>query len=285
MTGGTSLLEQIGTFAEIHKVTLPVVSPVATNLMAAVQRDDVSPSDVEALVQSDQVLAAEVLRASNSAFYGGLSPVTTVKGAIFRLGLVEVARLVLMASERNRYTAREPVLRSIMSKLWLHATATALAAEWLARRLGHRGVEQEAFVGGLVHDIGKLYLVRVLDEMVAKSPEPVATPEPFLLELLRVAHADQGHRLVHGWGLPEIYSVIVRDHHVGEPDPTNIPLLLVRLANRACHKLGIGLTSDPGIVLSVLPEAAMLLSGEVLLAELEVLLEDTAADLTPPVAR
>jgi putative nucleotidyltransferase with HDIG domain len=284
MTGGTSLLEQIGTFAEIHKVTLPVVSPVATNLMAAVQRDDVTPSDVEALVQSDQVLAAEVLRASNSAFYGGLSPVTTVKGAIFRLGLVEVARLVLMASERNRYTAREPVLRSIMSKLWLHATVTALAAEWLARRLGHRGVEQEAFVGGLVHDIGKLYLVRVLDEMVAKSTEPIATPEPFLRELLRVAHADQGYRLVHGWGLPEVYSVIVRDHHVEEPDSTNIPLLLVRLANRACHKLGIGLTSDPGIVLSVLPEAAMLLSGEVLLAELEVLLEDTAIDLTPPTA-
>ena len=79
--------------------------------------------------------------------------------------------------------------------------------------------------------------------------------------------------------------MIVRDHHVEEPDPTNIPLLLVRLANRACHKLGIGLTSDPGIVLSVLPEAAMLLSGEVLLAELEILLEDTAADLTPPAAR
>ncbi len=284
MSGGTSLLEQIRLFAAHHNVSLPVISPVAAGLMSAVQREDVNPSDVETLVQSDQVLTAEVLRASNSAFYGGLSPVTTVKGAIFRLGLVQVARLVLMASERNRYTAQQPVLRSMMAKLWVHATSTALAAEWLARRLGHRGVEQEAFVGGLVHDIGKLYLVRVLDEMVTKAPDPIATPEPFLCELLRVAHADQGYQLAQGWGLPEVYTTIVRDHHAEEPDPTNIPLLLVRLANRACHKLGLGLTSDPNVILSVLPEAAMLLTGEVLLAELEVLLEDTAADLTPPAA-
>jgi HD-like signal output (HDOD) protein len=280
MTEGLPLLEQIGAFAAQHGVGLPVVSPVATGLLVAVQREDVKPADVEAVVQSDQVLAAEVLRASNSAFYGGLSPVTTVQGAIFRLGLVQVARLVLLASERNRYRAHQPALRTIMTRLWAHATACAQAAEWLARRLGHRGLEQEAFVGGLVHDIGKLYLIRVLDEMVAKSPEPFETPEPFLLELLSVAHADQGHRLVTGWNIPEMYRVIVRDHHLEEPDPTDVPQLLVRLANRSCHKLGIGLKSEPSLVLSVLPEAAMLLTGEVLLAELEVLLEDTATELS-----
>jgi HD-like signal output (HDOD) protein len=279
MTGGVPLLEQIGAFAAHHNVTLPVVSPVATGLLAAVHREDVKPADVERLVQSDQVLATEVLRAANSAFYGGLSPVTTVQGAIFRLGLIQVARLVLMATERNRYRAHQASLQQVMARLWAHATACAQAAEWLARRLGHRSLEQEAFVGGLVHDIGKLYLVRVLDEMVARADEPFETPEAFLLELLDVAHADQGFRLVSGWNLPDVYGTIVRDHHVAEPDPTNVALLLVRLANQACHKLGIGLHDEPGLVLSVLPEAAMLLTGDVMLAELEVLLEDAAAAL------
>lgn len=279
MTAGVPLLEQIANYAERHNISLPVVSPTATSLIAAVQREDARPSDVEAFVQTDQTLVAEVLRAANSAFYGGLVPVTTVQGAIFRLGLVQVARLVLLATERNRYTAKDPALRGVMTRLWAHATACAQAADWLARRLGHRAVEQEAFVGGLVHDIGKLYMVRVLDEMVSKSAAGLETPESFLLELMDVAHADQGHRLVCGWNLPDIYQVIVRDHHVEEPEATNVPLLLVRLANRACHKLGIGLKSDPSLVLSVLPEAAMLLTGEVLLAELEVLLEDAASDL------
>jgi HD-like signal output (HDOD) protein len=284
MQGQIALLDQIGEYAAKHGITLPVVSPVATGLMAAVQREDVTPADVAALVQSDQVLATEVLRAANSAFYGGLSPVTTVQAAIFRLGLIQVARLVMLATERNRYRAHQPMLQGVMSRLWAHATACAQASEWLARRLGHRGVEQEAFLGGLVHDIGKLYLVRVLDEMVAKAEEPIETPEPFLLELLGVAHAAQGHRLVTGWNVPEVYSIIVRDHHEETIDPTNISLLIVRLANRACHKLGIGLTADATLVLAVLPEAAMLLTGEVLLAELEILLEDTASKLAGCVA-
>ncbi|MEI6669938.1 MAG: HDOD domain-containing protein [Acidobacteriota bacterium] len=279
MTEGLPLLQQIGDFAERHGVTLPVVSPVAIGLMAAVERDDVVPADVEAVVQADQVLTAGVLRASNSAFYGGLSPVTTVRAAIQRLGLVQVARLVVLASERNRYTARQPLLRVMMTRLWAHASACGQAAEWLARRLGHRSFEQEAFVGGLMHDIGKLYLIRVLDEMVATSDRPLATPEQFLLELLNVAHADQGHRLVSGWNLPSLYCGIVRDHHSEDPPATDVPQLLVRMANRSCHKLGIGLKSEPSLVLAVLPEAAMLMAGEVLLAELEVLLEDTASQL------
>jgi HD-like signal output (HDOD) protein len=284
MTADTPLLEQIRGFADQRGITLPVVSPVATELLSAVKREDISGSEVERMVQSDQALAAEVLRAANSAFYGGLSTVTTVSGAVFRLGLIQVARLVLLATEGNRYRVRQPALRPVMTQLWEHATACAQAAEWLAHRLGHRGLEEEAFVGGLPHDIGKLYLVRVLDEMVAESENKLEATGPFLIELLGVAHADQGYHLVKGWNIPTVYSTIVRDHHAEEPDATDITMLLVRLANRSCHKLGIGPKSEPSLILSVLPEAAMLLTGEVLLAELEVVLEDAAADMGRHVA-
>jgi putative nucleotidyltransferase with HDIG domain len=284
MTGDIPLLEQVRGFAEQRGITLPVVSPVATELLSAVKREDVSGAEVERMVQSDQALAAEVLRAANSAFYGGLSSVTTVSGAVFRLGLLQVARLVLLATEGNRYRVRQPALRPVMTQLWEHATACAQAAEWLARRLGHRGFEEEAFVGGLLHDIGKLYLVRVLDEMIAQSESRLEASGPFLTELLSVAHADQGYHLVSNWNIPALYSTIVRDHHAEEPDPTDTTMLLVRLANRSCHKVGIGPKSEPALVLSVLPEAAMLLTGDVLLAELEVVLEDAAADLDRHVA-
>jgi HD-like signal output (HDOD) protein len=279
MTSNIPLLQQLARFAAKTGVGLPVVSPVALQLLTSIRDEEADARDVERLIQSDQALAAEVLSVANSAFYGGLASITTVQGAIFRLGLSQVARLALLATERNQYTVRQPSLRDVTSRLWAHASATAQASQWLARRLGHRNVEQEAFVGGLVHDVGKLYLVRMLDEMASRATVPITPPSSFLLEVLAVAHAEQGHQLMTQWNLPDVYRVVVRDHHVDEPDATSVILLIVRLANRACHKMGIGLKSEPSLVLSVLPEAAMLLASEVLLAELEVLLEDVAADL------
>jgi HD-like signal output (HDOD) protein len=272
-----SLLEQLAAFAALREIGLPVISPTAMQLLAHVRSGEADPRQVERLVQSDQALAAEVLRAANSPFFGGLTTITTVQGAIVRLGMQQVARLVVLAAEHNRYTARHPAVVKLMAHLWAHASACAHASEWLARRLGHRNLEEEVFVGGLVHDVGKLYLARVLDEMQASLEPRHDVPEALVLELLAQAHADQGYRLVADWNLPEIYRVIVRDHHTIDPDPTNVALLIVRLANRACHKLGIGLVAEPSVILATLPESAMLLAGEIMLAELEVLLEDLTA--------
>jgi hypothetical protein len=83
-----------------------------------------------------------------------------------------------------------------------------------------------------------------------------------------------GHRLLVSWHLPEVYQTIVRDHHVAVPDPSNVPLQIVRLANQACNKVGIGLRIDPSIVLGATSEAAVLGMSEVALAELEIILED-----------
>ncbi len=67
------------------------------------------------------------------------------------------------------------------------------------------------------------------------------------------------------------------DHHTEEIDPENTPLLIVRLANEACHRLGIGIAHDPSIVLSATAEAHQLGATEVVLAELEITLEDSVA--------
>ena len=99
-------------------------------------RPGVYPEEVERLILSDQVLVAEVLRAANSPFFGGLSMVHTVRTAIVRLGLKQVAQLALMASHRSTYEAKDPILRNMIRVLWGHASATALAANWLVRRLG-----------------------------------------------------------------------------------------------------------------------------------------------------
>ena len=81
--------------------------------------------------------------------------------------------------------------------------------------------------------------------------------------------------LMHQWNLPEKYCLVARDHHLAAIDCNNLLLVLVRLSNQMCRKMGIGLKKDPSIVLTATPEAAQVQMSEVDLARLEVRLEDS----------
>lgn len=273
----TPLLDQIVEFARRRNVTLPVFSDVAATLQAATNSDSYDMTTIERSIDSDTALATEVLRVANSAFFGGLSEVTTIRAAVLRLGFKRVTNLVVLASEKNRYTAGRPEIASLLRVLWRHSSACALASDWIAQRARYQHISGEAFIGGLIHDIGKLFLLRVLDEMMTENPGESLYSEELIGELLDHAHADQGYRLLSEWRLPEVYAVIVRDHHSAAIDPGNVPLLVVRLADHACNKLGIGLSADPSMVLAATGEAQALGLSEIALAELEIALEDLDA--------
>lgn len=277
MSQELSLLDQALDFAAARQITLPVFSDVAVKVQKAAREEHYDVAQIERAIESDPALVAEVLRAANSAFFGGLAEVSSIRAAIVRLGLQRVANLVFLATEKSRYTAHQPALADIMRTLWQHASACAMAAEWIARKVRYPQLGETVFIGGLVHDIGKLFLLRVLDEMMLEHPNGDAVSGELVGEVLDRAHADVGHRLLVSWHLPEVYQTIVRDHHASDPDPANVPLQIVRLADRACNKSGVGLRPDPSLVLGALSEASILGMSDIALAELEILLEDTAA--------
>ena len=276
MSEELSLLEQALAFAEKRQITLPVFSDVALKVQKASREERYDISEIERAIESDPALVAEVLRAANSAFFGGLSEVSSIRAAVLRLGLQRVANLVFLAAEKSRYNARHPEIAGLMRDLWHHASACALAAEWISRKVRFPQHGETVFIGALVHDIGKLFLLRVLDDM-AREPEYAAVSPELIREMLDNAHAEVGHRLLVSWHLPEVFQTIVRDHHVEVPDPANIPLQIVRLANHACNKVGIGLRPQPDLVLGAVREAATLGMSEIAIAELEIILEDVMA--------
>lgn len=271
-----SLLDQALAYAEEKKITLPVFSDVAITVQKATKEETYDISQIEKAIESDPALVAEVLRAANSAFFGGLSEVASIKAAILRLGLQRVANLVLLATEKSRYTATSPDIVVMMKTLWTHASACALAAEWIARKVRYPQLGETVFIGALVHDIGKLFLLRVLDEMTAENRDSTVSPE-LIAEVIGKAHTEVGHRLLESWNLPELYRVIARDHHVDTPDPTNVALQIVRLANHACTKVGASLHPDSSMVLGAMPEATLLGVSDIAIAELEIILEDVTA--------
>jgi HD-like signal output (HDOD) protein len=275
MKQSLSLIEQINEFVKQENFQLPVFNDIAMRILKMARHEDFDIREMSQLIYQDQVLVAEVLKAANSPFFGGLAVISTVRDAIIRLGARQVSELVLIASERIQYCAKDKKLNNLLKKLWKHSVACAIGSQWLARRLSYHEKDNEAFIGGLLHDIGKLFLLRVIDTMQQSKEVEFNISYELSYELISSFHAEQGYKLLAQWNLPEVYCEIARDHESLEFDQENIPLLLVRLTNQACAKLGLGMHHDPSIVLISTPEAAALRAKEVVLAELEVMLEDT----------
>lgn len=260
-----------------NRVRLPVFNTTPARVQQEIGREDPDLRLIERLIVCDQALTAEVLRFSNSSFYKGLSQVSTVRTAIVRLGINEVANIVMMVAHENQFRSKDPFLNGVMRKLWCHALGTAMAAHWLTRHCGLHGVAHEAFFAGLLHDVGKLFILTVIDDIQHSGELSVKPPVSLLMEAMDDLHTTHGHALMHHWNLPEKYSCLVRDHHAEPMEAENYLMVTVRLANLTCHKMGIGLRQNPTLMLAATAEASELHLSEIDIARLEIMLEDSQA--------
>ena len=270
-----SFIDDIEKFIESGKLNLPVFNPNALRVQQELVKKEPNMDLVEKLIVRDQTLASEVLKIANSAYYRGLVEVKTVKAAVIRLGMKEVGKIVLLAASKTQFRIIDKELQRIFKSLWQHSAGNALAANWLARRCEFEELAGQAFFAGLLHDIGKLFLITAIEQ--AKLRKSGRMTNALLQEVIDTLHAKQGYSLMKHWNMPEQYCIVVRDHHEPTVDIKNTLLILVRLADLACHKLGIGLQPMPDLNLAATPEANLLELTEITLAELEIMLEDTKA--------
>jgi len=270
-----SLIEMIDNFLRSKDVRLPAFNATAHRIQKEIAKEEPDSRLIEKLIVSDQSLTGEVLRVSNSSFYRGLTQITTVRDAIIRLGIKEVSNIVTLVTLQHNFRSKNASVQKIMGKLWRHSVGCAIGANWLARQTGFQALAHETFIAGLLHDVGKLYVLKVIDDMKASGEIKDLPSDKVINELMQQLHADQGYTILSNWNLPEKYCRVARDHHRAELDGNNLLLVMVRLANQVCHKMGIGLVEDPSIVLMEIPEAVQLQLSEVDVARLEVRLEDT----------
>ena len=269
-------VEVIKEHLDSESLNLPMFHPIALKLQGILGTKDFTIEQVVALIIKDQALTSQVLRLANSAFFSGLAKVTTITEAVVRLGAREIASVAMLASQQNSYNNLTlPELKSHSQMLWRHAIGSAIGSRWLCERTGYKQLAQEAFIAGLLHDIGSLLILKVVEGIQLSESGTKALSRELTTEIMGAMHADTGYELMLKWNLPELYCIIVRDHHKEQSDTSNVLLSMVRLVDETCRKLGLaGTAPEPSLMLAATFEAQGLGIKEIMLAELEIMIED-----------
>ena len=238
---------------------LPALPQVAVKVMEMVRDPDTRTKDLEEVLLRDPALTAKVLRIANSAFYGVRGNVSTLSRAIVILGFNTLRSVVMASSTEEIYKRSTNFTEKI---LWEHSLAVALAARTIAQECRY-GAAEEAFVGGLLHDIGKVVLDSNAPEEYSQVMELVYNGEQSFIDaetdVFGFDHSEIGAMVVNRWNLTPELQEAVRLHHQpmsAEVDPTLCAV--ISLANSLCVKHEIGPERMPDLELSELESTLML---------------------------
>lgn len=227
---------------------LPPFSPVLNRLMATIAREDVSFAQVATLIESDTVLAGNVLKVVNSALYGLQGTVNSVRHAVAILGVDRLRNLSLSLSIARMWThVRTPEGWS-GSKFNLHSLAAGVLSDLLAQR-SETPYPEGAFVAGLLHDIGKLLVATSLAAEFSAIQLLLEQGERDQLECemetFGTTHAELSGMALARWNLPApIRTAAVFHHTPGEADEGRLHLShVVCAADRLACELGYPVNS------------------------------------------
>ncbi len=227
---------------------LPTIPHVTMEVANLVDSPNASAPRVAQAMARDQGLTAKVLKMANSAFYGAPRKISTVTDAIVMLGMHTIRNMTMAVSCQD-VLDREVSSYSIRrGDLWKHSMCVAYAAQQIAK-LARYKITEEAFVAGLLHDIGKVlistYLSVEFGEVMAHAQAMNQSFSSAEQDVLGFDHAEVGARLTEHWNLPSHLVQAIRFHHnPSYQDPPNQLTSIVHLADVLCITLGIGLGTD-----------------------------------------
>ena len=232
-------------------VTLPSLPATVNRITHLVNAPDSSLSDVAKAIHSDPALAIKTLRLVNSAYYGLANKVMSVDHAVALLGMQVIKNLVFTATVFDTFNKGTGALLR-------HSVSCGVAMRILIEdQAGHTGMDpEEAFIYGLLHDVGKI----VLEQFIPKEVEsasllsrankiPMDEAEQLVIG---VDHAEMGSRLAQKWGLSNDLVAAIAGHHNLSRCPSGSPGAMaatLSIADFICNASGI--ISAPGLVVHI----------------------------------
>jgi HD-like signal output (HDOD) protein/CheY-like chemotaxis protein len=226
--------------------TLPTAPSIYQEITQELSSPNTSIHRLTEIISKDFGITAKILQLANSAFFGLYQHVSTVERALTLLGFDTVAALVLTVKIFSAHTKLSVPGFSI-PVLWSHSMTTASAARAIAAKESQeRSGIQDAFMGGMLHDVGKLVLAANLSDgyrrvirLTGETRCPLWKAEQ---EVFGTTHAEVGAYLMGLWGIPAAIIEAIAFHHSPNSCPTRsfTPLTATHVANALAH------SKDPG---------------------------------------
>ncbi len=195
---------------------LPPMPQIVFKARQIIDDPESDMGELATLLESDQAIAAKVLRLANSAYYGLSGKVSSIRHASALLGYKTLGQLISMAGTSQ---LMGKVLKGYgwdAEDSWEHSLAVATASRILALR-NHPDLENDAFAAGLIHDAGKLvlepYVFERMDAFDAYTEGGRRTMLSAEQKILGFDHAEIGHEVCKHWKIPEAIAEAIRCHH------------------------------------------------------------------------
>ncbi|NJB68478.1 putative nucleotidyltransferase with HDIG domain [Desulfobaculum xiamenense] len=226
-------------------LTLPSLPSVYAELQAVIADKDSSASDVAGVISRDTSLTAFLLRLVNSAFYSFPSQIDTISRAVAVVGTSQLSTLALGTSVMRMFTGIPEALAN-MEEFWRHSIRVGIIARSLARAAGG-GEPERFFVAGLLHDVGRLAMCKLIPErfaaVIAYADEHHALLHETERGVLGFDHATLGGMLLRKWNLPfTLVSAVLNHHAPSQAEQDGHKTTIIHLADIMAR----GLDTDPG---------------------------------------
>ncbi len=231
---------------------LPTISTVAMQINEEMKKESLTAKSLAALINQDPSLTAKLLKLANSAYYGLVKEVTTMEKAVTVLGLNTIQSLALTVSVYKVFKSGSTEFD--FQGLWLHCLGCGVAAKNLVLSRAPALAEQ-AFVCGIIHDVGKIAIADKLPEelvaMIRLISDKGMSQKEAEAEIFGFSHQKIGGRMAATWNFPDNYVFAVKSHHGVFPlkeqdDPAATTLAeAVLVGNKIAKSLAFGHTSDP----------------------------------------
>ena len=253
----------------------PGMPATAARLLKLLEDPESSAEQIEEVLRYDAGLTANILKLTNSAYFGIPSKVSSVRQAVMMLGWKRLLQLVMTMCMST--VMKKPVdgYDLPQGELWRHSIAVSVAAESVVKALKIPEVE-EVFTAALLHDIGKFVLGGFVKDDLEQIKTMVSKGIPFEVAeymVIGTDHAEIGARILKKWDFPQDLVNAVNWHHDPETCENHCTLSdIVHIANTVGLRIGFGRDTDRLRVDPAVSVADRLGLGPV---DLEVLAEQT----------
>jgi HD-like signal output (HDOD) protein len=247
---------------------MPSLSTTAMKVAEICNNPHTSPADLNRVISLDPVLTGRVLKLVNSAYYGLATQVTSLTRAIIMVGLNTVVNLAISTAVVEKMEVSNPSGPLSVDDFWTHSLCAGVVAKFLS---GLRGIpaagQEEYFVAGLLHDLGKVALNDCFSEeygqVFNRVREGLMSLSAAEMEAFGIDHCQVGRMIAEKWQLGASLGDSLAYHHdLKGADGSSRPLVtLVSLGDSYANMLGMGSPGypkpDESVLSSLLEKAGL----------------------------